>query len=167
MDRNLVSFLRFIAFALLGDLNIESIRVCLGSFFTSLNVAFLEELQFFLLIWNNRGVSGLPISRANFSMCVGKLKCFNQTNHLVDWSAYRSVVYLYGSEFACAINDIKTSEGGSVEFIIFVINQDAEVSGEILADVSDEREIHVTKTTFLSVSLDPSKMSEMWVGADS
>jgi hypothetical protein len=123
----------------------------------------LEELVLFHLVRLDSLASRFPSSGADFTMFIRMLKSLDKSESFVNTATNSGIVHLHHAESSLSINDVETTESSSVKLIIFVINKDVIISRHVLRDISEERIVHVTETSFSSGSVNPSKMGEMRV----
>lgn len=106
-------------------------------------------------------LSGFPLSRADFTEDISVLEGLDQSEVFINISADWGVVDGKVSEDTLIIDDVGGSEGDT-----FAGDEAAIRSRDILSDISNEGDLHFTKTSFISGLLAPFHMGEFGVNGD-
>lgn len=121
VDSNLCSSRHIFTRAFLRNFDVKSIGIDRFFWFNFLFfVGIAEVLKFFLLVWNDCLVAGMPVSRANFAINVSKLERLDESKSFIDGSSHGVIVDLHRSNLTSRVLDEKSAKGGSVHLIISI-----------------------------------------------
>lgn len=99
--------------------------------------------------------TSLPVGRANLTMLISELESLNKTKDFIDRSSNWEIVDCDLTDSTLGVNDEKTTESDTSIF-----KENTIVLGNGLGLISQERNVHLTKTTLLTGSVNPGKMRE-------
>lgn len=101
--------------------------------------------------------TSLPVGRANLTVLISELESFNETKNFINGTTNGKIVDSNLTNGTLGVNDEETTESDTSFF-----NENTIVLGNGLGLISQERNVHLTKTTLLTGSVNPSKMREFY-----
>lgn len=101
------------------------------------------------------GLSLGPVGRADLTVLINELVGLDETKDLGSVATDRGVVHGDVTEDTLGVDDVESTVG-----VARVEMESTIGSGDGLVDVLQEGDVHVTETSLLAVSVDPSEMGE-------
>jgi len=106
-------------------------------------------------------VSRLPVGRAHLTVLLNELESLDQADDLINVAADRKIVDGDLAQVTGRIDDEKGTKWDAIG------KKNTVLGGDRLGEVSDNRDLHVTQTTFLARSVHPGKMGEQGIARGS
>lgn len=104
---------------------------------------------------------GLPVGRTYFAMLLNELESLDEANDLVYIAAHREVVACDLANDVAGIDDEESAQRGAG--IATIGNNHAVLGGHVLVEVSEDWDVHRTKTALTSWCVDPRQMRKLGV----
>ncbi|KAJ8576288.1 hypothetical protein ON010_g2924 [Phytophthora cinnamomi] len=130
-------------------------------------VQVLEEVHLLDVVGLDGFAARLPVGGAHLVWMRGRvLEGLEDAQRLVDAPAHGVVVDLDGADGALWVDDEESAQRGAEHLVLLVRDQHAVVLGDALADVGDQRDVHLAQAALAARRLDPGQVRVVRVGGD-